>query len=101
MYWFRAQYLTDPDIEALDARVSPLVEDNLRGLPPALVVTAGYDPLRDEGKAYADRLGAAGVPVEYRCFETTVHAFVSFAAMIPVGLEALAFVASRMRAALA
>jgi acetyl esterase len=101
MFWFRAQYLTDPDTEARDARVSPLVEANLRGLPPALVVTAGYDPLRDEGKAYADRLNAAGVPVEYRCFESTVHAFVSFAAMIPVGLEALAFVASRMRAALA
>jgi acetyl esterase len=101
MYWFRAQYLSDPDAQSQDARVSPLVNADLSGLPPALVITAGYDPLRDEGKAYADRLSAAGVPVEYRCFETTVHAFVSFTALIPVGLEALALVGSRMRAALA
>ena len=101
MDWFRAQYLTDPGSQARDARVSPLLRADLSGLPPALVVTAGYDPLRDEGKAYADRLAAAGVAAEYRCFEGTIHAFVSFAAMIPTGLEALAFVASRMRAALA
>jgi len=100
MAWFRAQYLSDPDAQARDTRASPLLGADLGGLPPALVVTAGYDPLRDEGKAYADRLSAAGVPVEYRCFETTVHAFVSFTALIPVGLEALALTASRMRAAL-
>jgi acetyl esterase len=64
------------------------------------VLTAGCDPLRDEGKAYADRLVAAGVPVEYRCFERTIHAFMSFAGAIPDGIEGLSFVASRLRAAL-
>jgi acetyl esterase len=76
---------------------SPLLNPELRGLPPALVVTAGCDPLRDEGKQYADRLAAAGVPVEYRCFETTIHAFMSFAAAIPAAGEALSFVAGRLR----
>jgi acetyl esterase len=101
MLWFRDHYLSDPERQAGDPRVSPLVSSNLGHLPPALVVTAGYDPLRDEGKAYADRLSVAGVAVEYRCFESTVHAFVSFAALIPVGIEALALTASRLRAGLA
>lgn len=100
MEWFRQHYLSDPARESKDPRVSPIAQQDLRGLPPALIVTAGYDPLRDEARAYADRLTAAGVAVEYRCFEDTVHAFVSFAALIPAGLEALALVASRMRAAL-
>jgi acetyl esterase len=100
MHWFRAHYLGNPDAEERDPRVSPIASDDLRQLPPALVVTAGYDPLRDEAKVYADRLSAAGVPVEYRCFESTVHAFVSFSALIPVGLEALTFVASRLRTSL-
>jgi acetyl esterase len=56
--------------------------------------------LRDEGKAYADRLAAAGVSAEYRCFEGTIHACVSFAGAIPTGLEALSFIASRIHAAL-
>jgi acetyl esterase len=97
--WFRQQYLPDPDTDARDPRVSPIVASDLSGLPPALIVTAGFDPLRDEAKAYADRLSQAGVPVEYRCFDDTVHAFASFAAMIPAGLEALALVASRLKAA--
>jgi acetyl esterase len=100
MEFFRSQYLTDVDRQASDPRVSPLLARDLTGLPPALVVTAGCDPLRDEGKAYGDRLAAAGVPVEYRCFEETIHVFMSFATAIPAGAEGLAFVASRLRAAL-
>ena len=99
MGWFKQQYLRDPQQER-DPRASPIANPNLRDLPPALVVTAGHDPLHDEGKMYADRLREAGVPVEYRCFDQTVHAFVSFAKALPVGVEALAFIASRMRAAL-
>jgi acetyl esterase len=99
MEWFRRQYLSDPE-QVKDPRASPIANPNLGDLPPALVVTAGHDPLRDEGRAYADRLRAAGVPVEYRCFEQTVHAFVSFAKALPVGVEALSFIASRMRATL-
>ena len=97
--WFRSLYLTDA-AQASEPRASPILTTDLSGLPPALVITSGCDLLRDEGKAYADRLAAAGVPVEYRCFEGTVHACMSFAAAIPAGLEALSFVSSRLRAAL-
>jgi acetyl esterase/lipase len=100
MEFFRSLYLPDAAKQQHDPRASPLLAADLGGLPPALIVTAGCDPLRDEDKAYADRLAAAGVPVEYRCFESTIHAFISFAAAIPVGMEALSFVASRVHAAL-
>jgi acetyl esterase len=98
--WFRRQYLPSPETDAQDPRVSPIVAADLSRLPPALIVTAGFDPLLDEGKAYAERLSEAGVAVEYRCFDETVHAFVSFAGMIPAGIEALALVSSRLRRAL-
>lgn len=101
MEWFRSLYVTDPARESSDARLSPIASRDLAGLPPALVLTAGCDPLRDEGKAYADRLAAAGVPAEYRCYDGTIHAFMSFAGAIPRGLDALSFVASRLKAALA
>ena len=100
MEFFRSCYLNDVPQHESAPRASPLLGSDLAGLPPALVVTAGCDPLHDEGKAYADRLAAAGVPVEYRCFESTIHAFMSFAGAIPVGVEGLSFVASRLRAAL-
>jgi acetyl esterase len=100
MTWFRGHYLGDLAREPHDPRVSPIAAADLRGLPAALVVTAGCDALRDEGQAYANRLSADGVPVEYRCFEGTIHAFMSFAGAIPLGNEALSFVASRLRAAL-
>ena len=101
MEWFRSLYVTDPTRESSDVRLSPIAEADLSGLPPALVVTAGCDVLRDEGRAYAGRLSAAGVPVEYRCFDGTIHAFMSFAGAIPLGLEALSFVASRLKSSLA
>jgi len=100
MEWFRSLYLTDVTREASDPRATPLAGD-LSGLPPALIVGAGCDVLKDEGKVYADRLAAAGVPVEYRCFAGTIHAFMSFAGAIPMGLEALSFVAARLKANLA
>jgi acetyl esterase len=100
MEWFTSLYLSDVTQEVTDLRASPLLAEDLTGLPPAVIVTAGCDLLRDEGRAYADRLAAAGVPVEYRCFEHTIHAFVSFNAAIPAGQEALAFVVDRLRTAL-
>jgi acetyl esterase len=100
MEWFRSLYLSDIARESDDPRVSPIAAADLSGLPPALIVTAGCDVLRDEGKAYADRLAAAGVPVEYRRYDGTIHAFMSFAGAIPLGLEALSFVASRLRGSL-
>jgi acetyl esterase len=78
-----------------------MAASDLSGLPPALVTTSGVDPLRDEGRAYADRLAAAGVPVTYRCFETTIHACASFAGVIPAGREMLDFAAAWLKVQLA
>jgi acetyl esterase len=100
MEWFRDLYLSSPE-QATDPRVSPLLASDLHGLPPALIVSAGCDPLRDEGKAYADRLAAAGVPVDYKVYEGTIHAFMSFTAAIPAGVEALTHAAGKIKAALA
>jgi acetyl esterase len=74
MEYYRSQYLPRPsDWESPGA--SPLLADDLGGLAPALVVTAGFDPVRDDGSAYADRLRAAGVEVEYRCYDDQTHGF--------------------------
>jgi acetyl esterase len=100
MNWFRAQYLADV-AQAADPLASPMAASDLSGLPPALVITSGLDPLRDEGQAYADRLAAAGVPVTYRCFETTIHACASFAGVIPAGREMLDFAAAWLKTQLA
>jgi acetyl esterase len=84
MLWFRGHYLADESaIE--DPRVSPLLAEDLSGLPPAFVATAGFDPLRDEGRAYAEKLGAAGVSVSYRCYEGTIHGCLSLSGVIPPG----------------
>lgn len=99
MQWFASLYFNDPEREVKDPRASPLNAD-LTGLPPALIVTAGCDVLLDEGKDYAEKLARAGVPVEYRCFDGTIHAFVSFSGAIPKGTEAMSLVASRLRQAL-
>jgi len=74
MAWFLGQYV-DADADPLDPRLSPL-HGELSGLAPAVVVVAELDPLRDEGKAYAEALRAAGVPVTLRQFDGLIHGFV-------------------------
>lgn len=72
--WFMDHYLDSP-VQRLDPRVSPILEPDLTGLPPAYVVTAEYDALRDEGEQYAARLAAAGVPVAVRRYDGMIHEF--------------------------
>ena len=73
MEWFFTQYAGH--VTDIDARLSPLLQSNLAGVAPAVVVTAEFDPLRDEGEAYADALEAAGVRVALRRFDGMVHGF--------------------------
>jgi acetyl esterase len=94
--WVNKNYLTTAG-EAEDFRASPIVARELAGLPPALLITAGYDPLCDEGALYARRLSEAGVPVEYRCFTGTIHGFLSFAGVLDAGRDALDLIADRLR----
>jgi acetyl esterase len=82
MDWFRGEYLPDGD-DGSDPYASPLVADNLRNLPPAFIVTAEYDPLRDEGEAYGSKLAAAGVPVEVVRADGLFHGFFNMGELIP------------------
>jgi acetyl esterase/lipase len=82
MDWFAAQYL-GPDGDPTDPRASPIRAEDLTGLAPAVVVTAGFDPLVDQGEAYAKRLRAAGVHVVYRCYDSLAHAFTAFTGAVP------------------
>jgi acetyl esterase len=93
--WYMQQYLAESD--RADLRASPLRAPDLRGQPPALVITAGFDPLRDEGRAYADRLRAAGVDVTYREYPGQIHAFVSLTKVIPQGMACTLAIADYLR----
>ncbi|HSO99615.1 MAG TPA: alpha/beta hydrolase [Solirubrobacteraceae bacterium] len=99
MDWFSAQYLGGTAEE--DPRASILRADDLTGLPPAIVVTAGFDPLRDEGEAYAARLREAGGPVLLRRFPGLIHGFINLTAISPSSRDAWVEVAGMARAQLA
>ena len=86
--WFLSHYLGG-DAERADPRLNPGLAADLSGLAPALVYTAGFDILCDEGEAYAKRLAAAGVPVRYRCFDSLTHAFTSLGGVAPGALRAI------------
>jgi acetyl esterase len=97
--YYRGHYIADP-AQWSDWRASPLLASDLRGLPPALVLTAGYDPLRDEGREYADALSAAGNRAQYVCFERQIHGFITMSRVIDEAQTAVALCAAVLRAAL-
>jgi acetyl esterase len=86
--WFLDHYLPAP-AAALDPRASPLFAERLDGLPPAHVVLAGFDPLRDEGERYAEQLEAAGVPVTRQAEPSQIHGFINLAGASAKSLAAL------------
>jgi acetyl esterase len=96
MKWFEGHYVPE-GADLTDPRLSPLRADDLSGLPPALVVTAGFDPLRDEGEAYAKKLREAGVEVALRRHDDLIHGFINFTGVGTRFREALAEMAGALR----
>lgn len=90
------QWYLNSNSRAEDAEVSPLRADDLQLLPPTVVVTAGYDPLRDEAEHYVTRLQAAGVPARLKCFDETIHTFLSFG-VLDVARRGRAYVAEEIK----
>lgn len=99
MDWFIGHYLSG-GADAKDPRVSPLYADDVRGLAPALVITAEFDPLRDEGEAYAERLKEAGNAVEHIRFDGQIHGFFPLGAIIPAANDAVGVAVERLKSAL-
>jgi acetyl esterase len=96
MAWFCAQYGGDPG----DPDLSPLRAPDLSGLPPATIVLASHDVLRDEGEAYARRLRGAGVEVTVRVVEGTVHGFIRWTGVVDLARTALDALGADLRSAL-
>lgn len=99
MTWFIGHYL-GPGDSPEDPRLSPLRAVDLAGLAPAVIATAGFDPLLDQGEAYARRLREAGVRVTYRRYDTLAHAFTAFTGVVPAADAACREIAALTRAAL-
>jgi acetyl esterase len=100
MDWFMERYVPDPATRS-DPRVSPLLAEDLSGLPPTYIATAGFDPLRDEGELFARRIAEAGVPVVLRRHEGLFHGFASMTGLGHSFREATLEAASALRTGLA
>jgi acetyl esterase len=98
MLWFYEHYHGDAE-NKLDWRASPILAEDLSNLPPALIVTAEYDTLRDEGEAYGEALREAGNSVTTRRYEGMTHVFVQLAGLLEEGRQAITEVASALRTA--
>ena len=97
MDWFESNYLGPARTDAAEPRASPLLAEDLSGLAPAFVVTAAFDPLRDEGEAYARALRAAGTPVALRRFPGFIHAFIAAAGVSRASRDAVIEIAGVTR----
>lgn len=89
--WYYRTYAGDR-IDARDPRVSPIAADSLAGAPPALIIAAEYDTLRDEARAYADRLAAAGVATRYECVPGMIHGFLQMGGLVAEARTALSMI---------
>jgi acetyl esterase len=98
--YFHDYYIDNPAHD-LDWRASPLLQQNLAQLPPALVLTAGFDPLRDEGLMYAQRLSEAGNQATHICFERQIHGFITMGKVLDEANAAVTMCAAEVRRALA
>jgi acetyl esterase len=97
--WFYRHYMPE-GADPADVRLSPIAMRSASGLPPAYIVTAGYDPLREEGIEYGEKLKAAGVSVALVDYPTMIHGFFSMQGWIPLSTEALAAAAKAVKTAL-
>jgi acetyl esterase len=86
--WYHAQFLP-PGTDLRDPRLAPALAADFSGLPPALILTAEFDPLRDDGAHYAELLRQAGIPVEYCCYPGTIHGFFHYGAILDCAGAAL------------
>jgi acetyl esterase len=100
MLWFRDHYLNS-EADKENPLASPMLAASLKGLPPALVVTAEYDPLRDEGEAYGHKLEEAGVPVKISRYDGMIHGFISMGVAFDGGKRATEECCQALRAAFA
>lgn len=98
MKWFMEQYLPE-GFDRSNVLLSPALETRLEGLPPAIIATAGFDPLVDDGAAYAEKLESAGVPVTFKCYDHLAHGFTAFTAVAPAAREACLEIADMVREA--
>jgi acetyl esterase len=96
MTWFADTFFND-ESEKTDWRASPGLTDDMSGLAPALVYTAGFDPLMTQGADYAAKLSKAGVPVTYRCYGHLSHSFTAMSGLVPAARKALAEICSDLR----
>ncbi len=99
MEWFWDHYVPEP-ARREEPYASPLRAKDLAGLPPAFVLTAEYDPLRDEGEAYAERLQRAGVPTRLKRYDGAIHGFFSMGLLAQVARTAVDDAVAALRAAL-
>jgi acetyl esterase len=95
MDWFEENYI--PGVSKTDPRVSPFHAKDLSGLPPALVITAGFDPLRDEGRAYAEAMRSAGIDAEHVCAEGSMHGFINVTGGLKASARMMALAVERLR----
>ena len=99
MDYFWGHYLAQP-VDGRNPHASPIKAESLAGLPPAMVITAECDPIRDQGEAYAQRLRESGVPVSLKRYEGAIHVFFNLAGVVDSGRQAIADAGAALRTAL-